>query len=235
MTFGGIGASGEFKTVNTGGGVARFDYEPARGDVSGLVDNLVVIRLQGRQVSSLAPISGYVLSWDGQSWSPTSVAATVSGVGLHNLLSSAHPDTNGFSPPINGDLIAASGSPPSKWSRLPIGLPGQSLKVSNSGIPAWKYDSLQIVTSGVSIILEDTVERVIINKSSPSSTEINLPLSPYFGQEVLVKDGKGDANTNKITVVPPSGQTIDGFPQIILSQNYQSFHFLWNGTNWNVI
>jgi hypothetical protein len=55
-----------------------------------------------------------------------------------------------------------------------------------------------------------------------------------LGQEILIKDGKGDANTNNITVVS-SGNTIDGFSAITIAVNYQSIHFMYNGTEWNIV
>jgi len=234
MTWGGIGPSGEFKTINHDGtDTARVDYEPARGDVSGVVDNLLVIRLQGRPVSPLAPIPGYVLTWNGSAWVPTNVSVIVSGTLTHNLLSPTHPDTIS-APPAVGDIIAASGGP-AKWARVPIGLTGQKLRVSNVGQVEWGFEPLLIVTSGTVINLANTVSRVVINKITGSPTSVYLPSSPYFGQEVLIKDGKGDAKINRITVHPPSGQTIDGFPRIIVGQNFQSYHIMHNGMNWNIV
>lgn len=234
MTWGGIGPSGEFKTINhDGAGFVRVDYEPARGDVSGVVDNLLVIRLQGRQVSPLAPMSGEVLAWNGNTWIPSDLSILVSGVNPHNLLSVSHPDTRPASPSV-GDIIAGSGGP-AQWTRVPIGQTGQKLRVSSVGQVEWGFEPLLIITSGTFINLADTVSRVVVNKAVGSPTSVRLPSSPYFGQEVLIKDGRGDAKINRITVLPPSGLTIDGFPRIIVGQNFQSYHFMYNGTNWNVV
>jgi len=234
MTWGGIGPSGEFKTINhDGAGTARVDYEPARGDVSGVVDNLLVIGLQGRQVSPLAPISGYVLSWNGNTWTPTNTTVLITGVNPHNLLSIFHPDTRPANPAV-GDLIAGSGGP-AKWTSVPIGQTGQKLRVSTIGQVEWGFEPLLIITSGIFINLANAVSRVVVNKTIGSPTSVQLPSSPYFGQEVLIKDGAGDAKINRITILPPSGLTIDGFPRIIVGQNFQSYHILFNGTNWNVI
>lgn len=235
MTWGGIGPSGEFKTINhDGSNYASVDYEPARGDVSGVIDNLLVIRIQGRPVSPLTPISGNVLSWDGSVWKPTDINAIVSGVdssgvGPHDLLSATHPDTIPAAP-VDGDLIAAN----SGWRRFPVGSPGQELRVSESGLPTWQYKPLVIYTSGTGIQLDDLAARVIVNKTPGSPTSINLPASPYFGQEVVVKDGKGDANQNNISITA-SGTTIDSFSTINLRIRFQAYTFVWNGNGWNII
>jgi len=50
-------------------------------------------------------------------------------VGFHNLLSSAHPDTQPYTPPVSGDLITGQLS---RWSRLPLGTIDQVLKSDGS-------------------------------------------------------------------------------------------------------
>lgn len=56
----------------------------AGGDLSGTNGNPVVARLQGRLLTSTAPITGQVLTWDGQEWSPLADADTSysAGTGL---------------------------------------------------------------------------------------------------------------------------------------------------------
>lgn len=230
MTFGGVGASGEFRTINHDGNIFREDYEEARGDVSGVVDNLLVIRLRGRPLSPLAPISGDVLAWNGTTWIPTDAEILASG--FHNLLSPTHPDTTPSSP-IVGDLITASGVP-TTWTRFPVGSPYQKLRVTASSGIIWSHDPLLIVTSGAIVNLATGNHKVVINKTVGSDTDVNLPPSPYLGQEIIIKDGKGDSNTNRI-FVQSSGTTIDGFTGIIMKRKYQSHTYMWNGTEWNII
>jgi len=229
MTWAGVGPSGSFATINTDLGSLRLDWESARGDVSGLIDNLLVVAIQGNTVSSQLPSSGNVLLFDGSQWFPGN--ATASGIS-HNLLSVIHDDTIPASP-NEGDIISGSGTPAS-WVRFPIGQPGQNLRVSDSGSLVWSFRPLDIISSGVAVNLTPNSRRIVINKTSGSPTQVNLPVSPIFGQEILIKDGAGDAETNNITV-SVSGNTIDGFPSIVMSRNYQSFDFLYNGTEWNIV
>jgi len=231
MTWHGVGPSGSFATLNTGGGTLRYDWEEGRGDVSGLVDSLIVIGLYGRSVAPTVPATSDVLTWNGAQWEPISL--TLMSGAPHGLLSLTHPDTVPASP-TDGDIIAGSGSPAS-WTRFPLGQPGQHLRVSTGGQLVWAFDPLTVVTLGSTVNLTSDSRRIIVNKTVGSSTAVNLPSSPFFGQEILVKDGKGDANINKITVYAPSGVTIDGFGSVIMKQKFQSYHFLFNGTDWNVI
>lgn len=53
--------------------------------------------------------------------------------------------------------------------------------------------------------------------------------------EIVVKDGKGDANTNNITVNTSSSQTIDGAASVIINTSYGRTRLYFNGTQWNVI
>ena len=230
MTWGGIPPSGYFATFNIGGGAASFDYEPASGDVSGLIDNLIVVGIQGRAVSPLSPNIGDIYKWDGTQWVPVQDA---SGVSQHNLLSSVHIDTIPANP-LEGSIIAGSGSPAS-WVIFPIGLPHQNLRVNKFNKLEWQYEPIDIVTSGTNIELTQDSHRVVINKSVGSDTQVVLPSGTCLGHEILIKDGKGDANQNKITIIASGGLTIDGQNSIIIRQKYQSMHFMYNGTEWNII
>lgn len=230
MTWAGTGPSGYFWTTNTDGSLQRVDWEQAAGDVSGVIDNLIVIGLRGVPVSEAFPSSGNVLLYDGATWAPGTVVST--GVGLHQLLSTEHTDTIPASP-IDGDIIAGSGTPAS-WVRFPRGVHGQKLNITQAGQLEWAFKDLLIVSSGSFVTLDSTSRRIVINKTIGSVTSVFLPSAPIYGQEVLIKDGKGDANTNTITI-SASGTTIDGISTFVMSQNYQSMDFLYNGTEWNII
>lgn len=236
MTFDGIGASGQFRTINHGGGTGHLDYEPARGDVSGVIDNLLVIGLQGQPVSPSVPVSGYVLTWNGSSWAPSSVSVVVSGSLTHNLLSPTHPDTIPSTPAL-GDIIAGNNS--SQWAKFPVGTTvGEVLSVASGGGLEWRDPNVVapfIVTSGSVYSAPDKNSRIVVAKASGSPTLVNLPATFTPGREVVIKDGNGDANINNITVSPPSGIAIDGFTNIKMRINYQSISFMYNGADWNII
>lgn len=91
-----------------------------------------------------------------------------------------------------------------------------------------------VVTSGASYQVLSTDYVVVINKSVGSATGVTLPSSPATGRHVIVKDGKGDAASNNITITPSSGN-IDGAANKTISGNYGVFQFVYNGTEWNVL
>jgi len=70
--------------------------------------------------------------------------------------------------------------------------------------------------------------------TSGSGNEVVLPASPVVGQEHLIKDAGGTAATSAITILG-SGDLIDGFASVTLTNDYEALGFIFNGTQWNVI
>ena len=95
------------------------------------------------------------------------------------------------------------------------------------------YSSFTL-TTGASYAFGTGVHDVYVKKTTGSATAVTLPSAPMNGMEVYVKDAKGDAPINPITVTPASG-TIDGAASFVMSANtYQGNHFHYNGTEWSV-
>lgn len=106
----------------------------------------------------------------------------------------------------------------------------------DQGRKAWNTFSLvpTIVTSGASYAMSRNQTLLIINKTVGSATGVTLPATPISGHVVVVKDGKGDAASNNITISPAAGN-IDGAGTNVISTNHGSVVFAYNGTQWNVI
>jgi len=79
-----------------------------------------------------------------------------------------------------------------------------------------------------------TQAAVVVKKAVGAATQVTLPKNPYLGHMCLVKDGKGDAATNNITVVGATGN-IDGAANFVISENYGKAIFQYNGTEWGVL
>lgn len=77
-------------------------------------------------------------------------------------------------------------------------------------------------------------DNIVLVDSTAAPRTITLPV-PTNGRVLFVKDLKGTAATNNITVNPHAAETIDGGASYVLSQNYQSVEFTSDGTNWSVI
>lgn len=92
-----------------------------------------------------------------------------------------------------------------------------------------------VIASGSSYAISATTDQVlIVNKASGSATALTLPASPTVGMMYRIKDGKGDAGTNNITITPSSG-TIDGSANLVINGNYTSVDLVYNGTEWNIL
>ena len=76
---------------------------------------------------------------------------------------------------------------------------------------------------------------IVINKTVGAATVVNLPAAPVLNQFYWIKDGKGDAGVNNITVTPLGGFLIDGAATSVISTNYGAKAIQWNGTQWNVV
>lgn len=90
--------------------------------------------------------------------------------------------------------------------------------------------SPRVVTGAGNIALSSTDYVVVVNKTVGAATPVNCPVNT-LGEAFIVKDGKGDAATNNITITPASGN-IDGSPTYVISTNYGSVSFFGDGTNW---
>lgn len=82
----------------------------------------------------------------------------------------------------------------------------------------------EIVTAGATYNVLPTDTRVLVNKTLASATTIVFPaaLSMQYPNGILVKDLKGDAGTNPITINFTGGELCDGLGsgQIIISNPY---------------
>lgn len=75
---------------------------------------------------------------------------------------------------------------------------------------------------------------IVINKTVGAATTVNLSSTLQTGRVVIIKDGKGDANSNNITV-QGNGKNIDGAASTVISTNYGVGRYIYNGTQWNSI
>lgn len=92
----------------------------------------------------------------------------------------------------------------------------------------------RVVTGAGDVTVTAADDIIVVNKGTGAATAVNLPSSPYVGLTFVIKDGKGDAGTNNITITPASGN-IDGAATFVMSKNYQAAIVVYNGTEWNQI
>ncbi len=77
---------------------------------------------------------------------------------------------------------------------------------------------------------------LIVKKASGAATQVTLVKAPEDGDFVFIKDGKGDAATNNITIIPDSVSvtTIDGGASYVISENFGAVCLSYNGSEWQV-
>lgn len=75
------------------------------------------------------------------------------------------------------------------------------------------------------------VEDVVLVNTGTSGLQVFLPSLVPTGFTVTIKDNTGNLATYPLGVIG----AIDGATNNVMSTNYQSRTFMWNGTQWNVI
>ena len=73
-----------------------------------------------------------------------------------------------------------------------------------------------------------------VNASNSTAKTINLPATPTANNYIVIKDKKGDAATNNITI-QGNGKLIDGVSSILINGNNQAYTLKYDGSAWNLI
>lgn len=93
----------------------------------------------------------------------------------------------------------------------------------------------RVVTAAGTVTTTSDDYAVIVNKIVGAATAVTLtnPVAA-FKQNIVIKDGKGDAFTNNITITPSAG-TIDNAATYVININLASVTLQFDGTNWWVL
>jgi len=121
---------------------------------------------------------------------------------------------------------ASSGSTVSGSSAIAITANGITL---GSGF----VDNVRTVTAAGSVTVLATDSVICINKTIGAATTVNLPSSPATGLSYWIKDCKGDAATNNITVTPNAGN-IDGAATFVIRVNRGSANIKYTVSEWSI-
>ena len=124
------------------------------------------------------------------------------------------------------------------WNALPPSTAGFVLSTQGpSANPTWVSNSLsavRVVTASGAVTVAVTDYLIVVNKTVAAATTVNLYATPGVGSSLIIKDGKGDANVNNITITPAAG-LIDGSASYVLVASYQAATLVYNGTSWSVV
>jgi len=91
-----------------------------------------------------------------------------------------------------------------------------------------------ITTSGPAAVTSSDLV-VLLSKAASEATAVTLPSSQTLGRMIVIKDLKGDASTNNVTIVTSGGETVDGLVGFSMTQNFQSITLMYNGSGWSII
>lgn len=89
--------------------------------------------------------------------------------------------------------------------------------------------AVRVVTAAGDVTVGAGDENIVVNKTVGAATNVILPTSASrAGVPVRIKDGKFDAATNNLTLVPNGAETLDGFSAAAANANGVS-KIDWNG------
>jgi hypothetical protein len=167
-----------------------------------------------------------------------------------NILPGVNASSTGGTIYITGGTTTASGQAGGNIVLTP-GTPGSGgaaaqVLLAEDYIPS-DQDSI-VNRLGVSTLLPVTIttesshtvlyneQVILVNRTTSASTTIVLPnTGNVAGKQIKVKDAKGDAATNNITVNVNGGGNIDGSTSYVINTNYGKSTFIWNGIQWFTI
>ena len=92
---------------------------------------------------------------------------------------------------------------------------------------------VRVVTAAGAVTITSADYIVVVNKTVGAATTVNLPAG-VLGMYFVIKDGRGDAGTNNITITPAAGN-IDGSPTLVISTNFGVARIVFNGSQWNAV
>jgi Chaperone of endosialidase len=135
-------------------------------------------------------------------------------------------------PPIGGTTYPIPNtSGEVNWTSLTNFL--QALGNNAQGTTTQKVGVRVATTSPITV--SGTTDYVVVsNLGTPGAVTVNLPAATV-GQVFIIKDGKGDAATNNITINRNGSDTIDGATTVVINSNYGSVMLMCTTSGvWNV-
>lgn len=97
-----------------------------------------------------------------------------------------------------------------------------------------RSSTVRVITAAGAVTVTTADYTIAVNKSVGAATAVNLPASPATGLTFVIKDLKGDANTNNITLTPAAGN-IDGVGTYVMNVARQSRIIQYTGSEWSII
>lgn len=94
--------------------------------------------------------------------------------------------------------------------------------------------SIRRITATGAITMQPSDQSISVDKTVGAASAVALISSPAAGRAVKIKDGKGDANSNNITITPAAGN-IDGAGTYVINVAYGGVLLQYDGVKWLVM
>lgn len=137
---------------------------------------------------------------------------------------------------FNGDLNTGWSNPSADVMVGSVGGVGQVVLDDSASIKSTIFNAGQQwfhrTFTGTWTAMTPRDHLLICNLSAPAT--VALTTSPQNGKIYIIKDGSGNANTNRITI-HGSGALIDGNSSININNKYGSYTLFYNGAQWNIL
>ena len=138
----------------------------------------------------------------------------------------------------NSHGIIVKGPPHSAGANYTLTLPNddgnanQVLKTDGSGNTSWT-DIVSFGRTEVTTTITSSVSDRILGVSASAGLEIRLPAASGYlaGQNFIIKDEAGNADSNNITIRTTGSDKIDGQSLIVLESPYAAVNLYSNGTD----
>jgi hypothetical protein len=114
-----------------------------------------------------------------------------------------------------------------------VGVPIVGAGPSSDPVCGVSSQPSRIVTASAPVTVTSSDYLVIIRQTTGAPINVALPVGT-LNQTVIIKDGKGDAYANPITIIPTTA-TIDGAGTYVISVAYGAVTLTFDGTQWNIL
>lgn len=104
----------------------------------------------------------------------------------------------------------------------------------NAQTTNFQVNAVRVATTTPVSVSAATDHTIISDLASAGAVAVNLPAGAS-GQTFVIVDGKGDADTNNITVTPDGAEQINGAANFVISRPRAGIMIQFDGTEWKII
>jgi hypothetical protein len=126
----------------------------------------------------------------------------------------------------------AGGFVPTRSALVNNDIPDNTLEASGYSPTIFDPPKAWRTATATPVTVVRTDYGIFVNLAVAGAVAANLPANPVVGKPYIVKDAKGDAAVNNITITPAAG-LIDGAATLVLILNYARAYLVYDGVGWS--